>query len=340
MKKKLKRYSRQILIEEIGEKGQEKLLSSSVAVVGCGALGTFTAENLVRAGVGIIKIIDRDFPEISNLHRQLLYDENDVKKKIPKAVSAAKKLKKMNSTVMVEPFPDDLNVNNIDEILTDVDIIFDGTDNFETRFLINDYCLKNNIPWIYTSAVSTFGMTMNIIPGKTPCLRCIINDLPVPGSVITCETAGILGVTAYFISSIEVIEGIKIILNKNNINKYLIVVDVWKEEIDKIEVNKDKNCPVCSGKKYEFLKKKRKILITGICGMNKFYITPWKPQKISFERIAERLKSVGKVTYNNYLLKVTLPEYQIVLFADGRVSIEGVKDEKEAKSIYSRLFGC
>jgi len=334
------RYSRQIILKEIGEKGQELLLKKTIAIVGCGALGSYTAENFARCGVGTIKIIDRDIPELSNLQRQLLFDESDVYNMIPKAIAAANKLKKVNSGISIEPHSVDLNSYNITEILSNTDLILDGTDNFETRFLINDFSVQNNIPWIFTSAVGTNGMTMNIIPKKTPCLRCFIKELPAPGDTLTCETEGILGAAAYFISSIEVVEGIKILLERNDINKDLVVTNVWKGETDKINIVKDDNCSVCSHGNYEFLKKRKEQLITKVCGRDLIYITPPEPQSISFEKVAEKLKFTGKISYNDYFLNLTAPDYQIILFSDGRVSVKGIKNKTEARSLYSRLFGC
>jgi len=200
----LERYSRQILLSEIGREGQKKLLSSTVAIIGCGALGTVIANSLVRAGVGRVKIVDRDYIEPNNLQRQVLFDEEDIAKGLPKAIAAAEKLRKVNSQVELEPIVADVNPDNIERIIGDVDLVMDGTDNFETRFLINDACVKHDIPWVYGAVIATYGMTMTILPHRTPCFRCFLAEMPVPGSTPTCDMVGVLGPAVNVIASLEV----------------------------------------------------------------------------------------------------------------------------------------
>jgi molybdopterin/thiamine biosynthesis adenylyltransferase len=240
------RYSRQIILQNIGEEGQEKLLNSSVAIVGCGALGTVAANNLARAGVGKISIIDRDFVELNNLQRQMLFDENDIGE--PKAVAAAEKIASINSDIEIHPIIKDVNYTNIEEILNGVDLVIDGTDNIQTRMLINDVCVKNRIPWIYTGAIGTSGMSMNILPDKA-CIRCLYPGIPKAGSLPTCDTMGVLNTITVIMGSIETTEAIKILLGFydeiDSTNSNLLVYDTWNHSFDSIMVKKNEKCECC-----------------------------------------------------------------------------------------------
>ncbi len=230
------RYSRQILVAKIGESGQKKLLRSRALVIGCGALGTVIANNLVRAGIGYIKIVDRDYVELDNLQRQMLFDEEDVTKGVPKAMAAADKLRRINSAIKIEAEAKDVNRRNIEELLKDVDIVLDGTDNFETRFLINDACFKHSLPWVYGAAISSYGMTMNIIPGVTACFRSIVSSLPAPGSIDTCDTVGVLNAITSIVASLQSNETIKILLGDKNLNRELLIIDLIDNSLEKITV--------------------------------------------------------------------------------------------------------
>jgi len=267
--KDLRRYSRQVILEVIGEGGQEQLLDSSVAIIGCGALGTVISNNLVRAGIGKVGIIDRDLVEISNLQRQTLFDEMDIGR--PKAKIAAGKLRKVNSQIAIESIVDDVHPTNIESLIDGYDLIIDATDNMETRLLLNDACIKSDIPWIYGGAIGTYGMSMNIIPGKTPCFRCLVPDLPGAGSQATCDTAGILNTIPAVIGSIESTEAIKILLGDAP-SKHLVVYDIWKHRFQSIEIPKAKACVCCVEHRYEFLEAKTSELITPLCGSNAIQI--------------------------------------------------------------------
>ena len=260
MDQSLERYSRQILFPCIGEERQRVLMDSSVVVVGCGALGTVSSSYLVRAGIGNIKIIDRDYIEESNLQRQILFDEDDIASNLPKAVAAQRKLRKINSNINIEGIVTDINYSNIEDLTKDADVIIDGTDNFETRFLINDFSVKNNIPWIYGACIGSRGLTMNIIPSKTPCLRCVFETMPQMGSFPTCDTAGVIGPIASIIASFQVTEAIKIITKDyGSINKTLFEIDVWNNKFKRIDVStlKETNsCPTCKLHNYKFLKQR------------------------------------------------------------------------------------
>jgi len=334
------RYSRQVILPNIGKEGQNTLLKSKIAIIGCGALGTVVANNLVRAGVGKIIIIDRDFVELNNLQRQILFDENDIG--IPKAIAAAEKLRCVNSDVEIEGMTKDLNHTNAEKIISGVDLVLDGTDNMQTRFLINDVCVKYKIPWIYTAAVGTYGMTMTILPGRTPCFRCFLPDLPEPGLLPTCDTAGVLNTIPAIIASIESTEAIKILLGKKmtkNAESNLIFYDVWDNTLEKISVIRDKSCKCCVEHKFDFLNAAKKEIITSLCGRNAIQITPVKSADISFKSLAKKLKRLGEVKFNNFLLVFKERDKEISLFKDGRAIIKGTDDEKVARSLYARYVG-
>jgi molybdopterin/thiamine biosynthesis adenylyltransferase len=334
------RYSRQVILPNIGVEGQKTLLKSKIAIIGCGALGTVAANNLVRAGVGKISIIDRDFVELNNLQRQILFDEDDIG--IPKAVAAAEKLKRVNSDVEIEAVVKDLNHINAEKIMSGVDLVLDGTDNMQTRFLINDVCVKNKVPWIYTGAVGTHGMMMTIVPGRTPCFRCFLPDVPEPGSLPTCDTVGVLNTIPAIIASIESTEAIKILLKKNmatNMESDLIFYDVWSNTNEKIAVMRKKRCRCCVEHKFDFLNAEKKEIITSLCGRNAIQITPAKSAVISFKSLAERLKRLGEVRFNHFILVFKERDKEISLFKDGRAIIKGTDDEQVARSLYARFVG-
>jgi adenylyltransferase/sulfurtransferase len=246
------RYLRQISFIEMGEEGQKRLGNSSVAIIGCGGLGSISATCLARAGVGRIRIIDRDFLEYHNLHRQILYDEDDVRNHLPKAVAAERHLNKVNSLVQIKGIVADVNHANIESLVDGVDLILGATDNFETRFLINDTSLKHKIPWIYGGVVGSYGMSMNIIPGKTPCLRCIYHKSPTGNMTSTCERAGIIGTVPIIIGSLQATEAMKILIGVEGINRDLVIADVWKGTFHRVKTKPWVECPSCQGK-YEFL---------------------------------------------------------------------------------------
>jgi adenylyltransferase/sulfurtransferase len=330
------RYSRQILLEKITEKGQQKLATSHVAVIGCGALGTVIANNLARSGIGHIKIVDRDLVELNNLQRQNLFEEEDVGH--PKASVAAKKLRRINSEIEIEPVVDDVNYENIENIITGMDVVLDGTDNMPTRFLINDACIKHGIPWIYGGAIETHGMTMNILPDKTACFRCIVQELPQAGLLPTCDTVGVLNSIPAIIASIESTEAIKIIL-KRDINNTLLVYDVWQHDFNVIEIERRKNCECCVKHNFEFLEAKKKEMIMSLCGSNAVQITPIKQGKISFEELEQKLRKIGDVNRDEIVLKFKIPNYEFNIFRNGRTIIHGTNDKTIAKSLYAKYIG-
>jgi adenylyltransferase/sulfurtransferase len=330
------RYSRQTVLKNIREDGQKKLAKSHVVVIGCGALGTTIANNLTRSGIGHIKIVDRDIVELNNLQRQNLFDEEDVG--FPKASVAAKKLEKINSDIKIEHVIDDVNHENIEDIIKNMDVVLDGTDNMLIRFLINDACVKHNIPWIYGGAIETYGITMNIIPYKTPCFRCLIQELPEAGSLPTCDTVGVLNTIPGIIGSIQSTEALKILLGKE-INKNILTYDVWRHSFNSVKIKKKIDCECCGKHNFEFLNKKTKDRVIMLCGSGVFQITPAKRMNASFEKFSENLKKLGDVSIQENFLRFGIPNYHFYIFKDGRALIYGTTDEKVAKSLYAKYIG-
>lgn len=336
------RYSRQILFKPIGENGQKKLLNKQVVVVGMGALGTVISDHLVRSGVGYVRIIDRDYVELSNLQRQLLYDEDDVDDHLPKVIAAERKLKKINSTVKIEPIIADLNLNNAVELLSGFDVIVDGTDNFSTRYLMNDVSIKLGIPWVLGSVVSSRGMHAVFIPGKTPCYRCLFPEVQtVLGE--TCDTVGVLSPITAIIGSFEAIEVLKLLVDAEH-NPNLEQFDIWYHSSLQMDISKGRNpdCPTCVHHQFEFLDHSSDKLITYaiLCGRETVQINPRNIKDLILSDLAEKLKNSGKVTVNPFLLRFS-PDEQVtmVFFKDGRVLVHGINDITLAKTYYSRFVG-
>ena len=337
----MERYSRQILLSAVGREGQKKLLSSTTAVIGCGALGTVIASGLVRAGVGRIKIADRDYIELNNLQRQILFDEEDIARGLPKAIAAAEKLRKVNSQVDIEPIVADVNPDSVEEIIGDVDLVLDGTDNFETRFLINDACIKHSVPWVYGAVIATYGMTMAIIPHRTPCFRCFVAEMPVPGRTPTCDTVGVLGPAVNIVASLEVIEGLKLLMvREEELHGRLIYVDAWASTLERMELEKrDKPCPACDLGQFEFLEAQQGSYLTRLCGREAMQVNVRGEVKVSFPGLAERLNPVGRVTFNDYMLRFQVDSYELTVFPDGRTIIKGTTDEALARTLYAKYIG-
>jgi adenylyltransferase/sulfurtransferase len=325
-----------MLLRIIQKEGQEKLTNSSVAVIGCGALGSNIANNLVRAGIGYLRVVDRDIVELSNLQRQNLFDESDIGSS--KAGAIAERLRKINSEVKVESIADDVNNENIEKIIKNMDVVLDGTDNMLVRFLINDACVKHDTPWIYGGAIETYGITMNIIPNKTPCFRCVIQNLPETGSLPTCDTVGVLNSIPEIIGSIQSTEALKIILGKN-INKNLLTYDVWIHSFNNISIKKRDDCECCGKHNFEFLNAKKKETMISLCGKGAIQITPANEVKISFEDLGKKLQKLGEINYHKLILRFKIPGYELNIFKNGRTIIIGTNDKKIAKSLYAKYIG-
>ncbi len=332
------RYSRQIIFPTIGEAGQDKLNRSFAVVVGCGALGSVTANTLARAGIGKIRIIDRDFIEYHNLQRQFLFTEDDIKNQIPKAIAAERYLKKVNSSIEVEGIVSDANYNNVEKFVSGADIIIDGLDNFETRGLINDVSVKLKIPWIYGGAIASSGMTMSIIPGKTPCLRCVHPEVLTEARINTCETAGVISPAPLIIGAIQAAEAIKILVGSDDINRKIIIIDVWRDRFNSYEIGRNPDCITCNGK-YEFLEGKFGTRTTSLCGQNAVQVLNPDIKEVSFEKLADQLKLIGEVNYNAFMFNFKADGHELVVFRDGRAIVKNANDEALAKGLYFKYIG-
>jgi molybdopterin-synthase adenylyltransferase len=338
----LARYARQMRFAPLGEEGQRRLQQSRALLCGCGALGSAIANLLVRAGVGTLRIVDRDFVELGNLQRQSLFDEADAAAALPKAVAAADKLRRINSTVIVEPLVADVGPTNIRRFCDGVDLILDGTDNFETRLLINDAALKFSIPWVYGGCVGAEGQSMTILPGQTACLRCLMPECPQPGAAATCETAGILGPIVGVIASIEAAEAIKILSgNRDSISRRLTVVDLWQNELRQIDVSRLReqvDCPACKHGDYSWLSGRSLSRTAILCGRNSVQLSHLDAS-ISLDELAQKLNGVGQLTRNEYLLRLKVENYELTIFPDARVVISGTDDVTTARAIYAKYVG-
>jgi molybdopterin/thiamine biosynthesis adenylyltransferase len=334
------RYSRQTLFHGIGAEGQRRLASGRVAIVGCGATGSALAGLLARAGVGTLRIIDRDYVEPSNLQRQSLFDEKDALESLPKAVAAARKIASFNSEIAVEPEVNDLTPANIEGLLEGMDLILDGTDNFETRYLLNDYAVKQSIPWIYSAAVGSYGVTMNILPAKTACLACIFPDSP-RGMVETCETSGILNSAVNVVASIAVAEVLKLLVagpDSPRLRRTLLSFDVWTNEHGEISAAQPRpDCRACGTKDFIHLAGDGRAHIT-LCGRNSVQIHEHQ-RPIDFAEMDRRLQPHGVVRHNDFVLKFWHDPYEMTLFPDGRAIIKGTTDTAIARSLYARYVG-
>lgn len=332
------RYSRQVLYPGIGEEGQKKLGQAHVAVVGCGATGAAAASLLARAGVGTLTLIDRDFVEESNLQRQVLFDESDAAQSLPKAEAARRKIMSFNSGITVHAHVADLVPANLHELLRDAGIILDATDNFETRYLLNDYAVEQNKPWIYAAAIGAYAVTMNVLPGNTACLACIFPKPP-QGTVETCDTAGILNTAVNLAASVEVTEAIKFIVGaQHQIRRSLLSFDLWTNERSEVPTGRPRpDCEVCQQHDFRHLRGEGRPHIT-LCGRNSVQIHE-RHRPVDFHEMEKRLVRHGTVRYNNLLLRFEYGPYVLTLFADGRTIVQGTTDVTQARTLYARFIG-
>ncbi len=331
------RWARLRRLDGVGDDGIEKIRAAGAALVGCGTTGSVYALNLARLGIGYLRLIDRDIVEPQNLATQMLYDEEDVRRPVPKVVAAAARLAKIASDCRVEPHPSDLNPRNAEELLTGVDVIIDGTDNFETRFLINDVSLKSGIPWIYTGVVGFTGLTMTIVPGKTACLRCLMNEPPGNGALPTCETAGVWLPAAQAIAA-EGLTQLLHLLSGRPVDPTLTEIDLSRGARREIRPDKKPDCPACSEGKFDFLSGIHSRQAVKLCGRDIVHLQPSRKMETNLAEIAATLGVSLPVTYTEHILKVTVPEAEIYLFSDGRALIKGITDAGRAKAIYHRYI--
>ncbi|MGH9340576.1 MAG: ThiF family adenylyltransferase [Acidobacteriota bacterium] len=338
------RYSRQILFQGIGEPGQRKIEAGRLAVIGCGALGTVSAEMLVRAGVGHLRIIDRDFVEESNLQRQSLFIEADVRSGIPKAIAAQKALQAINSGIKIEGRVEDVTFENIGPLCDGADILIDGTDNFETRYLVNDFAVKNSVPWIYGACVGSYGISVPFLPG-TFCLQCFFEQPPDAGTLETCDTAGILSPAVHAVAAYQVTQAMRILVKsgskEDGPSVRILQFDLWEDSLRLLWADKIRNpdCPCCGKRQFRFLEGSAESRLVRLCGRNAVQVKPRQSGRLDFSELAKRLERTARVRFNQYMMRIEVNGWEIALFPDGRSIIKGTDDFAEARSVYARYIG-
>ena len=334
------RYSRQTIFPGVGREGQARLLASRVTLVGCGALGTVIANVLVRAGVGSLRIVDRDYVELSNLQRQVLFDEDDACEGAPKAVAAAAKLARINSEVRVEAVVEDVGPDNAERLVEDADLVLDGADNFETRYVLNDACVKRGKPLVYAAAIASYGVVMPIVPGRTPCLRCVFSEPPEAGGVDTCDTAGVLGPTPGVIANLAAVEGIKLLVGaREQLSEGLLWIDLWFNSFQRTPITApEPDCPTCGRGDFEFLEGRAARSQT-LCGRDAVQVRPARPSQLDLAGLAARLAGVAPVRHNEHLIRLSVDPYELTIFRDGRAIVKGTGDAGVARSLYARYVG-
>lgn len=332
------KYSRQILFAPIGCDGQERLRESKAVIIGCGALGTAQAGILARAGVGRLRIVDRDYVEESNLQRQVLFDESDAAERLPKAAAAERKLRQINSDVKIEGLVEDAQPNNIEDLIAGFDLVLDGTDNFEARFLLNDAAVKLGIPWIYGAVVASYGVTMTIVPGRTACLACVMPRLP-DGMHETCDTAGVIGPAVHWVAAMQMAEALKILCGKaERLHGQLMSTDIWENRLQRIAAPRNPDCAVCVRREFVHLEGEAPQRIS-LCGRNSVQIRHRRPRALDLDGLAKRLARFGPVRSNAFLVQCAIEPYELTVFKDGRAIIKGVEDPAQARSLYARYIG-
>ncbi len=355
MSQNLDRYQRQMIFPGIGELGQQRLLAATAVVVGCGATGSMLAMLLARAGVGRLRIIDRDFVELTNLQRQVLFCEEDVAQALPKAEAAARALRRMNSAIAIEGVVADVNPGNVLALLADATVVLDGTDNFTTRYLLNDACLKLGKPWVYTGVIASWGMTATFVPDEavtlaggrsaTGCLRCLLGDMPAPGTTPGCDTAGVLGPAVSLISSVGASEAIKLITQTGALNPGLLHMDLWTHEYEALgALPRDPACPACAAQRYDFLDARSGATATSLCGRNAVQVVVRGAPPLDLAQVERQLAPVAQggahsIVRNAFLLRAQVGGYEFTIFPDNRAIIKGTDDEEVARSLYARYVG-
>ena len=335
------RYSRQILFDGIGKEGQQRLLRARALIIGCGALGSAQAESLARAGVGKLRIADRDFVEASNLQRQTMFTEHDASERIPKAIAAANHIREINREIEVESEIVDVNYSNIERLIKDCDVVLDGTDNFATRYLINDACVKHDMKWIYGAAVGSYGVTMTIQPHQTACLRCVFTEAPPAASAPTCDTAGVIMPIISVVAAVQVTEALKLLTGQDeNLHRSLMQFDVWRNEWRKINSGPPApDCPTCGLGSFTTLEPSSGDFAAVLCGRNAVQISPVQATQIDFDALAKRLQVTGDVKFNDYLLRFRTGDFEVTVFHDARSIIRGTSEIKTARSLYAKYIG-
>ncbi len=343
------RYARQTLFAGIGAAGQERIGRGTGAIVGCGALGTVLANNLARAGVGHLRIADRDFIEANNLQRQILFDEDDIAQGLPKAAAAAARLRRINSAITVEALVEDITADNIERFIAGADVVLDGTDNFETRYLLNDACVRAGVPWVYSGVIAAYGVTMTVLPHETACLRCVFPERPLPGTTPTCDTAGVLNGIVGVIAGMASTEALKLLVGSDRLVRGMTWVDLWENTFERFEVPRQGDCPACARGEYEYLEADDAGGGTTLCGRNAVQVrAPGRGaadgsaagDALDLGALAARLAPVGEVAHNAFLLRLRVDGYEVTVFPDARAIIKGTDDPAVARSVYARYIGA
>ncbi len=335
----MSRYSRQELFSGIGPEGQARIRGSRVLLVGCGALGSVLAETMTRAGVGSLTLVDRDYVEESNLQRQSLFDEDDVARGIPKAVAAEAKLRRINSEVRIQGLVADVDADTAPALIREADLVLDGTDNFETRFLINDLCIQAGTPWVYGACVASYGLALLIRPGVSPCLRCVLEEMPPPGSGPTCDTAGVVAPIVHVIAGIQSGEALKVLAGRmDQLLRGIVTVDLWAGIFDLVDLSRRKpSCPACTEARFDYVRPSEGAAV--LCGSDAVQLRAPRGTVVDLEALAGRLASVGRVSSNPYLLRFSGKDADIVVFGDGRAIVKGVRDTARARTLYAKYVG-
>jgi molybdopterin/thiamine biosynthesis adenylyltransferase len=336
----MSRYSRQELFAGIGPEGQARIRKGSVLVVGCGALGSVLAETMARAGVGSLTIVDRDFVEETNLQRQSLFDEDDAARGLPKAVAAEAKLRRINSEVRLRALVADVDAETAPDLIRGADLVLDGTDNFETRFLVNDLCVKLGVPWVYGACVSSYGLALLVRPGTTPCLRCVLEEMPPPGSGPTCDTAGVVAPIVHVVAGIQSGEALKMLAGRtDDLLQGIVTVDLWGGIFDLVDLSRRKpSCPACTEGRFDYVRPAGEGAAV-LCGREAVQLRAPQGTVVDLSALAGRLAAVGKVSANDYLVRFTARDAEIVVFRDGRAIVKGVRDASRARSLYAKYVG-
>ncbi len=334
------RYSRQTRFSGIGPSGQERLRAARVLVVGCGALGSAAVDLLARAGVGHLTVVDRDLVELSNLQRQVLFDEADAAAGLPKAIAAAKAVARINSEVAVVPVVADVTPANVEGLVEGAQVVIDGTDNLETRYLVNDVCVKRGVPWIYGGAVASTGMAMAIVPGETACFRCLFPGGAPPGTMATCDTAGVLASTVVSVASFQWTAAVKLLVGTREGVGELAAFDVWSQDHEHTPVPRRPDCPCCGQRRFEYLEARATSRTATLCGRNAVQVSPPEAVSLDLVTLAQRLASAGEVTpKGGFLLCFAVDGYELTIFPDGRAIVKGTSDPSVARTLYARYVG-
>jgi adenylyltransferase/sulfurtransferase len=345
------RYQRQMIFPPVGEDGQARLAAARVVIVGCGATGTALSNLLVRAGVGRVRIIDRDFIELNNLQRQILFDEDDLAANLPKAEAAGRKLRRINTDVTVEGIVADVNPGNVLDFLAGADLVMDGTDNFTTRFLLNDACLRLGLPWVYTGVIASYGMTATFIPGDaaaklpgnreaTGCLRCMIGELPAPGTTPTCDTAGVIGPAVALVTAAAAADALKLLIGRGTLNPGMIHMDVWSHDYERFVTPRRPDCPACGERRFDFLNAAIGTTTAVLCGRDAVQVAVVGGPRLDLANLAQQLAPIAsQLARNDYLLRARIDSYEFTVFPDNRAIIKGTEDEDLAKTLFARYIG-